>query len=122
MKNSNISKILKEYRKRSQLSVRQVAGLLREKSVNVAEKTIYGWENGQSQPDADTLLILCDIYKIDNILGTFGYRSEKAFHISRSEMELVTHFRQHPEMQDAVLKLLEIDAEEFYESNLNWKV
>lgn len=109
MKNTNISKILKEYRKRSQLSVKQVSTLLRDKSVNVAEKTIYGWENGQSQPDADTLLILCDIYKIENILGTFGYRSDKVFHVSRNEMVLIEHFRSHPEMHDAIYKLLDIN-------------
>lgn len=109
MKNSNIAKVLKNYRKQNQLSVRQVAGLLQEKSIYVAEKTIYGWENGQSQPDADTLLILCDIYKIDNILGTFGYGSDKTFYITKKEMELIRQFRKHPEVHDAIFKLLDID-------------
>ena len=36
-------------------------------------KTIYGWENGNSQPNADTLMTLCGYYHIENILETFGY-------------------------------------------------
>lgn len=112
MKNNNIAKVLKEYRKRNDLSVREVSSLLEEKELAVAEKTIYGWENGQSQPDADTLLILCDIYKIENILGTFGYKNDKDMHISRKETLLIEQFRKHPEMQNAVMKLLDINSEE----------
>ena len=51
------------------LSVRDVTELLEEKSLKVAEKTVYGWESSATQPDADTLLLLCDIYNIDNILA-----------------------------------------------------
>lgn len=40
--------------------MRDVSGILKEKSLNVAEKTIYGWESGQTQPNADTLLMLCE--------------------------------------------------------------
>jgi ribosomal protein L10 len=42
MKNEMIAKVLKEYRKNNNLSVREVAGILENKSINVAEKTIYG--------------------------------------------------------------------------------
>ena len=67
MKNAKISEVLKNYRKLNKLSVRDVSGILKEKSLNVAEKTIYGWESGQTQPNADTLLMLCEIYNIENI-------------------------------------------------------
>lgn len=62
---------------------------------------------GQTQPDADTLLVLCKIYKIDNILETFGYQppSEELF-LSKEEHELIQKYRQHEEMQNAVKKLL----------------
>ena len=73
MKNRKIAEVLKAYRKMNNLSVRDVTELLEEKSLKVAEKTVYGWESSATQPDADTLLLLCDIYNIDNILGTFGY-------------------------------------------------
>ena len=39
------------------LSVRDVTELLEEKSLKVAEKTVYGWESSATQPDADTLLL-----------------------------------------------------------------
>lgn len=71
MKNANIAKVLKEYRKQNQLSVNDVVVCLSEKDLNVSPKTIYGWESGQSQPDADTLMLLCEIYNITDILGCF---------------------------------------------------
>lgn len=107
MKNEMIAKVLKEYRKNNNLSVRQVAEILENKSMSVAEKTIYGWESGQAQPDADTLLVLCEIYNIDDILGTFGYSNTKSFHITNHEKELIEKYRKHPELQKAVDKLLE---------------
>lgn len=74
MKNPNIAKVLKEYRKQNHYSVEDVVFKLEEQNLPFATKTIYGWESGQTQPDADTLLVLCKIYKIDNILETFGYQ------------------------------------------------
>jgi len=107
MRNQNIAKVLKEYRKRNHLSVNDVSILLEDRSFTAAPKTIYGWESGQTQPDADTLLVLCKIYKIDNILETFGYQppSEELF-LSKEEHELIQKYRQHEEMQNAVKKLL----------------
>lgn len=73
MKNDNIAKKLKFYRKQNNLTVRDVASQLSVDQNIVADKTIYGWESGQAQPDADILLKLCKIYHIDNILDAFGY-------------------------------------------------
>ena len=61
MKNEKIAKVLKESRKRNRLSVGDVVTRLADHSCKVAEKTVYGWESGQAQPDADTLLLLCEI-------------------------------------------------------------
>lgn len=103
-----IAKVLKEYRKKNQYSVKDVASMLENHSLTVAEKTIYGWESGQTQPDADTLLILCEIYNINDILGTFGYSTGESFHITRHEQELILSYRDNPELQLAVDKLLDI--------------
>lgn len=108
MKNQNIAKVLKQYRKLNEYSVEDVATKLQTYSLKVATKTIYGWESGQSQPDADTLLILCDIYHIDNILETFGYSEAPAFRCTQLEKKLVCAYRSHPEMQSAVNRLLEL--------------
>ena len=51
MKNKKIAEVLKAYRKMNNLSVRDVTELLEEKSLKVAEKTVYGWESSATQPD-----------------------------------------------------------------------
>ena len=106
MKN-NISKVLKEYRKRNNYSVKDVSILLEEHHIKAAPKTIYGWESGQSQPSADVLLTLCEIYNIENILSTFGYTDKVDFQISSQERALVKSYRAHPELQGAVNILLQ---------------
>lgn len=113
MKNPNIAKVLKEYRKQNHYSVEDVVFKLEEQNLPFATKTIYGWESGQTQPDADTLLVLCKIYKIDNILETFGYQppSEELF-LSKEEHELIQKYRQHEEMQNAVKKLLGVGEDQ----------
>lgn len=111
MRNENIGKMLKYYRKLNKLSVNEVSDLLRENHAPVAPKTIYGWESGHTQPDADTLLYLCDLYKIDNILKAFGYETEELPprpQLTEFEYEMIKKYREHPEMHDAINKLLEI--------------
>lgn len=111
MKNPNIAKVLKDYRKLNHYSVEDVVLKLEENHLPFASKTIYGWESGQTQPDADTLLVLCKIYKIDNILETFGYApTERPLLLSEEEHSLIQKYREHPDMQDAVKKLLNIES------------
>ena len=108
MKNPNIAKVLKYYRKCNRLSVAEVSEKLEEISpIPVAQKTIYGWESGQTQPDADMLLRLCKIYKIDDILSAFGYISdEDRFSLSTVEKNLILNYRERPELQSAINMLL----------------
>ena len=111
MKNERIGAILRYYRKLNNLSVSDVAKLLESEDTIVAEKTIYGWENSQTQPDADNLLKLCKIYHIDNILSSFEYLPEEDNPIRLTEFEekMVRHYRDHPEYQGAIKKLLNLD-------------
>ena len=111
MKNERIGAILRYYRKVNNLSVSDVAKLLESEDTIVAEKTIYGWENSQTQPDADNLLKLCKIYHIDNILSSFEYLPEEDNPIRLTEFEekMVRHYRDHPEYQGAIKKLLNLD-------------
>lgn len=107
MKNERFSKVLKEYRKKNDLSVKEVSMKLNEKSIKVAPKTIYGWESGQTQPDADTLLVLCEMYHIDHILNTFGYTSRIIEHsFSEYDAQLIKKYHEHPEMHEAIHRLL----------------
>ncbi len=108
MKNETIAKVLKESRKKNDLTVKDVVVELQERSISVAEKTVYGWESGQSQPDADTLLLLCEIYNISDILGTFGYSETTPIIPTEFEKKLILNLRKHPEMLDAVKKLIDM--------------
>ena len=99
MKNPNIAKMLKYYRKCNRLSVAEVSERLDAMSpVPVARKTIYGWESGQTQPNADMLLRLCMIYNIDDVLSAFGYiPPDKRFTLSTVEKNLILNYRERPE-------------------------
>lgn len=110
MKNPNISKVLKAYRKLNRYSVNDLVVKLEDNHLPVAPKTVYGWESGQTQPDADTLLVLCKIYKIDNILTTFGYEpSPDDLQLSEEERNLILQYRNQKDMQPAVKRLLDMN-------------
>lgn len=59
--------LLKERRKELDLSVKYVIAQLQDMGITISVKTLYGWENGHRQPDADTFLKLCKIYDIDTL-------------------------------------------------------
>lgn len=100
MRNELIPKVLKEYRKRNHYSVKDVSIRLMEHDIDVAPKTIYGWESGQAQPTADTLLLLCEIYKIPDILNSFGYDQpdDPAASLTYHEREIIYAYRNRPEV------------------------
>ena len=108
MRNEHIPRVLKEYRKKNHYSVSDVSIMLRSRSIDVAPKTIYGWESGQANPSADVLLTLCELYNITDILSAFGYASSEEFHITTSERVLIEAYRKHPELQPAIHKLLDL--------------
>lgn len=111
MKNPNIARVLKYYRKLNHISVKDVSNILKENHNYAAPKTIYGWESGQTQPDADTLMFLCDLYGIENILETFGYQVEsnsEPLLLSPKEKKLIANYRHLKAMQPAVDRLLDL--------------
>lgn len=71
-----IGERIKKLRKNSGLSVKEVVLLLQKKGISVSDKTVYSWESGYRQPDAETFLILCDIYQITDLDAEFG-KTEK---------------------------------------------
>lgn len=109
MKNKYIPIVLKEYRKKNQLTVDEVSQLLLERSIQAAPKTIYGWESGQASPRAEILLALCEIYNITDVLTAFQPTDDtESFHVTTSERALIKAYRKHQEMQRAVNKLLDL--------------
>lgn len=109
-KSELIGNTLKKYRKSIGLSVPQVAALLEERyQLKVAEKTIYGWESSQCLPPAQKLVALCEIYQISNINHSFAEPTDsKHFAITPLERRVIEEFRNHPEMQLAVCRVLNI--------------
>lgn len=109
MKNPNIARALRYYRKLNNLSVDEVSDYLNAQNIPAKSKTIYGWENGNSQPNADTLMTLCRYYHIENILETFGYtvttpqKSDAAAILTKEERMLLNAYHAHPDMKKSSL-------------------
>lgn len=111
MKNNQIGLTLKKYRKLNSLSVSDVVVELYDKyGVEVAEKTVYGWESNQAHPTSDVFVALCDIYKINNISDVFSNQKEpKGFPITMEERQIIEQYRRMPELQSVVRKILNLD-------------
>lgn len=103
-----IARKLKELRKKSGLTAEEVGKL-----INKSGKTVSAWENNHGQPDAEILIALCDIYKVDDILAEFREVPNKscAMFLTNHEKDLVFAYRNHPEHQytiDTILGIGEI--------------
>lgn len=111
MKNPHIAKVLKYYRKLNDMSVNEVSELLTKYESPAAPKTIYAWENGTTQPDADTLMLLCEIYQIRDVLEAFGYKEEADISLTLTDHEknLILKYRELKDMQPAVDRLLRLE-------------
>lgn len=109
---NKISSALKNRRKQLNMSVDTVCEKLKRFGVNITANTIYNYETGYRSPDAETLLILCDIYEIEDILGTFGYKSESATQNSDGLETSKAIFNDLPEaLQDEALRYMRYLAE-----------
>jgi len=110
MKNKNIGAILRDYRKASGFSVTEIQQALSNMGCMVSTKTIYGWENSVTTPNADTLLKLCCIYNILSPLTAFGYIKEQhnCIELSSDEETFIQSYRKHSEYQSSINKLLEL--------------
>lgn len=115
MKNNKIGNFLKEYRKSNHWSVEDVSIKLREiYGLHIAEKTIYGWESNQAHPTCDTFISLCELYQIKNLTEAFpsstnSVNKGKDFFITPEERKVIESYRNSPDMQDAVKRLLNIE-------------
>ena len=87
-----VSSLIKSKRKELDYSVKDVVSKLSKRGIDVSEKTVYGWESGHRQPDADTFLILCDIYQITNLSDEISSSEENEI-ISTNEQEVIKKYR-----------------------------
>ena len=85
---------LKEARKRAGLSAAQAGEI-----VNRSDRTIFAWENGQTEPSAEQLIALCRAYKVDI---DFFYPPEYSRKLSPLEHTIIERFRSMTEDNKAV--------------------
>ena len=71
MSKSSIAAALKRLREQSGMKADDVGAL-----IGKSGKTVNAWENGRGQPDAETLIKLSVLYKVENLLAEFDENNE----------------------------------------------
>lgn len=93
----NIGTKLKEIRESKKFTRKDVAERLRERGFDISDKTLYGYECGRTNANADLFMALCDIYGIEDILSVFGYNGYSAngsIILSKAEYDLIETYRE----------------------------
>ena len=85
MTKEEIGSALKAARESARFTQSQVASI-----IGKTQQTIANWESGAAQPDANTLFVLCDLYKI-SIDDTFG--GGRNVKVTSDEMAIISHYR-----------------------------
>lgn len=91
-----IGNVLRESRINAKMTVEQVSKVLTGHGYKASPKTVYSWENGNSRPDIEILMKLCNIYGIKDILKTFGYNGYKedgSIQLNMKEVDMVEKYR-----------------------------
>lgn len=114
MKIKPIGETLKKQRKRHGWTISDVVIKLRDQyQINIAEKTVYGWESDQSYPRTETLLLLYELYHMEDMAeDMLEIPSSGEFPITADERHLIRLYRQHPELHSAVKRLLDVPSPE----------
>lgn len=90
MSKKYIADTLKRLREAVGLTTTQVGDI-----IGKSGKTVSAWENGRGQPDAEILIQLCDIYKVNNLLAEFDESDnlKKESTISDTEISMINKYR-----------------------------
>ena len=98
---------LKEIRKNRNVSQQKLADHL-----GVTRSTIAMWENGNNQPDIETLIRISDYFciTVDYLLehDTPASPPVSSFSLTPHEQALIEAYRSHPALCSAVDRLLEV--------------
>ena len=92
---NNIGLILKKLRLESKLSWNEITTQMKDThNIDIAQNTIYGYENNHRMPNADVFLALCQIYNCDDLFFEFGL-TEKPNHLiySKDEKQIIENYR-----------------------------
>jgi len=107
---TEVMPILKDIRRKNKISIQQVVDYIQQEAgIDVATKTVYGWENLSSKPDVMCFMALCSLYEIDNVQELFNDDTETASRKPTLKDEIYNAYVVAPnEMRKAVDILLEI--------------
>ena len=86
-----IAPFLKAKRKEKKLSMDAVLEKLKKHGITISPKTVYGWESGARQPDADTFIILCAIYGVKSFSEINGDEEDDT--VSSNELKHIEKYR-----------------------------
>lgn len=101
MTKEEIASILKKIRIESGLTQKEAAEKLGRK-----QQTLASWETGQSQPDANTLFVLCTIYGV-TVDEAFGFKKSNQQKASYEHQLLTIFEKLTPESQDYLYTIAE---------------
>lgn len=88
MSRERVAQVLKEKRKIKKLSVEEVSNDLKAfHGIDISSKTLYSYETGHRQPDADTLMALCDIYGVTDVMGEFREEQKTSSSVEKTTPE-----------------------------------
>lgn len=90
MSKEYIASVLKRLRENTKFTADEVGAM-----VGKSGKTVNAWENGRGQPDAEMLIKLCGIYKVNNILAEFDDSNtiKQKNSISTEESKVLSQYR-----------------------------
>ena len=107
-----VAENIRFYRKKANLTQKQLA-----EKLGVKNTAVSNWENGQNSIDTELLFRVCDVFGI-TINQMYGIEEAESVIISSSDIALSDHekdvifsYRNHPEMQGAVDRLLGVERE-----------
>ena len=92
---------LRTIRKDKGITQTQVAEFLTERGVEVTQRAVSKWERGDTQPNTEQFLLLCELYDIRDVLSTFKGKSSFLDTLNARGKSRVKEY----------LRLLEADAE-----------
>lgn len=99
-------KLIKELRIKNNYTQSKLSSLL-----GVSRSAVSMWEIGSSEPDTEAISKMADLFGVstDYLLGRKEYTSSNNPQLTEDEENLIQAYRNHPEMQAAVNKMLDID-------------
>lgn len=102
---------LREVRKSKDITIDELYRFLLENNVQVAKKTVYGWDSATTTPNIKTFLLMCKFYGIKDVYSLLevDMPEDDILPISNIEKELIEQFRKKKEYKKPIMKLLDLE-------------